>query len=261
MLADKVSAVRFAKSYDGANVAYIDHGGKGRPMVFLPGWCCTQNQWASVAERLGPEVNAVTLDYAGFGASGNHQRQWAIENFARDARAVIEALDLTDVIVVGHSMGGAVALELAYLLPDRVLRVIGADTFTYRAFYYAFDERQIDAVLAPLRSDFPRAVRELIGVYFLPSSDAELRERIEDEMAAADGPRACDVMENFLRWDVRDSLSRHAKPVQTINAKAFFDEDAAVELGLNTTLLEDTGHFIMLEKPQEFAEALLRIAP
>lgn len=256
MSASKASAVQFAKSYDGANVAYVDHGGSGRPIVFLPGWCCTQKQWTTVVELLGMGVRAITLDYAGFGASGGHQRQWAIENFARDARAVIDALDLTNVLVVGHSMGGAVALELAYLSPERVSRVIGADTFTYPVFYSRFDERHIDLTMAGLRENFAATVAPMLSAYFLPGTSDAFVASICEEIAAADPYAGASSMEHFLRWDVGSSLAKCPCPVSTINSENLLDRVAADMLGIPVRTIPNVGHFLMREQPQFFVQSL-----
>ena len=68
-------------------------------------------------------------------------------------------------------MGGAVALEAAYLCHERISRVVGCDTFTYTAFYPRFDERAMDETLSPLNNSFSETVRSMMSVYFLPDSD------------------------------------------------------------------------------------------
>jgi pimeloyl-ACP methyl ester carboxylesterase len=58
-------------------------------------------------------------------------------SFGEDVRAVIEALDLGEVVLVGHSMGGAVVLEAAQQLAGRILGILGVDTLVYDSTYSA----------------------------------------------------------------------------------------------------------------------------
>lgn len=188
---------RTVRSYDGSLIAGRDTGGRGPPVVLLPGWACDQSVWISTIEPLlAHGLRVVTLDFAGFGLSTAAGRVWAIENFARDVRAVLEGLELEAAVLVGHSMGGAVALEAAYLCPGRVAGVVGCDSFTYAAFYDRVDERRVDDLMAPLRADYAAAVRELIGAYLLPDGDPAVAVAVQDMMARADPQAAVPAMED-----------------------------------------------------------------
>lgn len=247
---------RTFRSYDGSLIACRDAGGHGRPVVLLPGWACDQSVWTRTIEPLlAHGLRVVTLDFAGFGLSTAARRVWAIENFARDVRAVLDGLDLADAVLVGHSMGGAVALEAAYLCPTRVAGVVGCDSFTYAAFYDRIDERRVDELLAPLRTDFAPTVRDLIGAYLLPDGDPAVALAVKDMMAGADPLAAVPAMEDFLRWDIGPSLARCPVPVGTVNARHFLEPAAEARFGTAMTIrtLDGVGHFLMLEKPAALA--------
>lgn len=245
-----------ARSFDGSQIAFQDGGGPGKPVVLLPGWACDQTVWdGTVGPLAGHGLRAVTLDFAGFGLSTAGRRVWALENFARDVRAVLERLDLTGAVLVGHSMGGAVALEAAYLCQDRVAAVIGCDSFTYAAFYDRVDERDVDDLMAPLRADFAPSVRRLIGAYLLPDGDPAVAAFVKDMMGGADPEAAVPTMEHFLRWEIGPSLARCPVPVATVNAGHFLEPAAARRFEAQITIrsLDGVGHFLMREKPEAFA--------
>lgn len=250
---------RTARSFDGSDIAFCDWGGEGTPVVLLPGWACDQGVWDGTVEPLaGHGLRVVTLDFAGFGLSTAGLRVWAIENFARDVRAVLETLDLAGAVLVGHSMGGAVALEAAYLCEGRVASVVGCDSFTYAAFYDRVDERLIDALMAPLRVDFAPAVRRLIAAYLLPDGDPALAPFVKAMMAGADPVAAVPAMEDFLRWDIGPSLARCPVPVATVNARLFLEPAAERRFAPLMTIrtIDGVGHFLMREKPAAFAAAV-----
>lgn len=251
-----------ARSFDGSDIAFRDRGGDGTTLVLLPGWACDQTVWDGTVQSLTRHgLRIVTLDFAGFGLSSAGRRVWAIENFARDVRAVLEHLDLREVVLVGHSMGGAVALEAAYLCQDRVAAVIGCDSFTYAAFYDRIDERMIDGLMAPLRADFAASVRTMIGAYLLPDGDPAVALFVKDMMAGADPQVAVPAMEAFLRWDIGPSLARCPAPVATINAAHFLEPAAQrrFEPLMTIRAIEGVGHFLMREQPAALATALVAL--
>lgn len=250
------------RSHGDARVAFRVADGAGRPIVFIPGWVCPQVWWDATLEQMPPGFRAITLDYPGTGHSTPAgRRQWALENFARDVRSVIEFLDLRDVVVVGHSMGGAVALEVAYLCSDRVSMVVGCDAFTYPEYYPRYDERDVDAALAPYRLDFATAMKTGIGSYFLPQGDETLKVLVSEVMASAEPEIALATMEHFLRWDLDASLKRCPVPVASINAKHFLKRSVVEQYGdrIDIRTIDGVGHFLMLEKPQEFAATLVEL--
>src|SRR5206468_7577756 len=69
-----------------------------------------------------------SYDQAGHGEAGKDRKDWTVESLGADVEAVVKALGLKRVIIVGHSMGGPVALYAAKRLPGTVVAVIGVDT-------------------------------------------------------------------------------------------------------------------------------------
>jgi len=74
------------------------------------------------------DYKVVTLDQAGHGESGKDRKAWTVESLAGDVESVVKDLGLKRVILVGHSMGGPVALLAAKRMPGTVVAVIGIDT-------------------------------------------------------------------------------------------------------------------------------------
>ena len=248
-------------SFDGAAIAYRDFGGPGPALVLLPGWACIQTLWDGVIPFLSRLGRVVSLDFAGFGSSTAGNRDWTMGNFARDAQAVIEHLDLRDVALIGHSMGGAVALEAALLCRDQVKAVIGCDTFTYTELYRRVDETVIASAMPAYRQNFATTVRAVIGAYLLKTGDAELAEYVSDVMAAARPDYAIPAMEHLLRWDLDDSLDRCPVPVSVVNARPFLADaaEAAYRDRIAIRTIDNVGHFLMMEEPRAFAAAVAEV--
>src|SRR5262249_40949576 len=106
-----------------------DIRGKGdTALFFLHGWCGDRAYWKHQVDVFAADYRVVALDQAGHGESGKERKRWSASGLAADVEAVAKALGLKRVILVGHSMGGPVALIAAKRMPGTVVAVIGVDT-------------------------------------------------------------------------------------------------------------------------------------
>lgn len=105
------------------------HGGSGRTLVFIHGLTLTADEWHAQVAALAGDYRIVTFDQRGHGDSSDWQsaNQSIADSLAADLAELLEQLDLTDVVLVGHSLGGIAALQFLCDYPDiRDARVDGA---------------------------------------------------------------------------------------------------------------------------------------
>ncbi len=117
-----------ATSADGVPIAYSVEGDGEVAVVLIHGWSCDRTYWRAQIEPLMATYKVVSLDLAGHGTSGVEREQWTLPAFGADVAAVVEALGLERVILVGHSMGAPVALEATVLLAGKVQGVVSVDS-------------------------------------------------------------------------------------------------------------------------------------
>jgi sigma-B regulation protein RsbQ len=103
--------------------------GRGsQPMVFAHGFGCDQNMWRFVAPAFEDDYRIVLFDYVGSGGSDlgayDPERYSSLDGYADDVLDVIRALDLRDVIFVGHSVSAMIGVLAANREPDRFDRLI-----------------------------------------------------------------------------------------------------------------------------------------
>src|ERR1700693_3663332 len=103
-------------------------------LIFLHGWCGDREYWKHQVEVFAADYRVVALDQAGHGESGKGRKAWTADGLAADVEAVVQVLGLKRVILVGHSMGGSVALLAAKRMPGTVIAVIGVDTLQNAEF-------------------------------------------------------------------------------------------------------------------------------
>ncbi len=154
-----------AVAADGARIAFqVD--GTGPPLLLLAGQANNHHWWDPVRTDFATTHQVVTLDYRGTGASDAPTSGYSTPEFAQDAVAVLDALDLPRVDVYGTSMGGRVAQWLAAKHPDRVRRlVLGC---TSPGGQHAI-ERDIHVRRALAQSNAAAARRALLELMYSPA--------------------------------------------------------------------------------------------
>lgn len=247
-------------SADGVSIAYQVRG-KGKPaLVFVHGWCCDQTYWDAQVLHFAQKYKVVTVDLAGHGESGLNRKTWTMASFGEDVRATVEKLGLNQILPVGHSMGGPVILETTRRMPKRVMGLVGVDTFHDLERKYAQD--QIDHILAPFRTDFPEAMRNLVrDDLFTINSDSTLVERIAADMSVAPPIVGLGTIEALLHYYncFPEVFQQVRTPIRCINSDM---NPTNVEAGqryaqsFEVTLMSGVGHFVMLEDPETFNRIL-----
>lgn len=251
--------VHTVKAPDGLDLRY-EVAGSGEPaLVFVHGWSCDRSYWRTQMDHFAPSHRVVAIDLAGHGESGLGREDWSMAAFAGDVRAVVEALGLRRVVLIGHSMGGPVIVEAARLMPDRVASVVPVDFFN--DVDAPMSAEDLEHRVAPMRADFRAATDAMVRSFFSPDADAALVERVATDMAAAPPEVAIPALQHTFRYDQGAGLAAVGAPVRLINAD-FWPTDLAAarehkpDLGL--AVMPAVGHFVMMEEPDEFNRLLER---
>jgi 3-oxoadipate enol-lactonase len=106
-------------------VHYRMEGGSGRSLVFIHGWASSSRMWAREMEALGGAYRCLALDLPGHGRSSNPPAAWySLDNFVGVTRAWVHALHAQPVTLVGHSLGGTIALQYALLYAEEVCGLV-----------------------------------------------------------------------------------------------------------------------------------------
>jgi len=104
-------------------VVHYEAYGRGKPVILLHGWLGSWGCWLGTMEALAPQYRAYALDFWGFGESDKRRESYEISDFVALVDQFMERLGIQKAPVIGHSMGGTVALNLALNQPQRVEKV------------------------------------------------------------------------------------------------------------------------------------------
>jgi pimeloyl-ACP methyl ester carboxylesterase/predicted enzyme related to lactoylglutathione lyase len=230
------------------------HPGKEPTLVFIHGWTCNRNHWKKQMPRLKGRYEIVTLDMAGHGESAAKKSEWTVSGLADGVVEVIEALDLDRVILIGHSMGGAVALTAAPRAKGRVIGIIGVDTLQDAEF--TISGEQVNEVVANFERDYPAAMAGFIDGFFAARPEAaETKVFVQKTMGKVRPEIAVSLLRSYLEKDAPRAFRGAGVPIHCINAAMPYGTEIEINrkyAEFDADLVKNVTHFLMLEKPEEF---------
>ena len=254
--ADCSQSSRTVRSHDGISLA-CDYRGQGEPLLlFIHGWTCRRDYWQPQLAFFEEYHKVAAPDLPGHGNSKACDRQcWSVTTFGQDIAAAAKALAAERLILIGHSMGGAVALEAARRLGDMVAAVVLVDTFVID--YGGLSAETIQAIAAPFEADFASAMAGLVEQTSTAATPAFLKERLVREMSAADPAWALPVWRDLLAWNPRPAFEELRVEIHAVNG-ALIPDSARERCApfVRETVIPGAGHFLQMEDPAGFNQVL-----
>ena len=252
--------VETAISVDGVSIAYEVRGEGELALVFVHGWCCDRSYWSEQLPHFAEKYKVVAIDLAGHGESGLNRKDWTIGAFGKDVVAVVNKLNLDQVVLVGHSMGGFVILEAARRMPQLVIGLVGVDTL--QDFEFKFTQEQIDGWFTPFRSNYVEATRDVVRTMFTPNSDPALIEKIVADMSSAPQEVVLGALEGYVDFQNNEMiqvLQEVQAPIVCINSDVNptnVETNQRYALSFKAKIMSGVGHFNMIEDPVTFNRLL-----
>jgi 3-oxoadipate enol-lactonase len=248
---------------NGIRLAY-ERRGKGASMVLLHGFPLDHHLWDEVAPLLEDQFDLILPDLRGFGGSSTVDSFYSMEDYASDVAALLDHLGIPKAAIVGHSMGGYVALAFARLFPDRVS---GLGLVSSQVLDDAPERKEGRYKSAAEVSDKGIAsVVETMAPKF--TSDARLQEYARTSMEKQQPAAYIGALKAMAeRVDSTPLLSTINYPVVLIHgdADSLIPVDRAREVKASFPQshfveIRGAGHIPMMEAKEQTAEALRNLA-
>ena len=249
---------RYAR-LDGARIHYRDYGKGREALVLIHGWSCNLDYWRDQVPDFAKRNRVIALDLPGHGQSDKPQIAYSMDLFAAGVDAVMRDAKVDRAVLVGHSMGTPIARQfyrkhprktLAIVIVDGVLRQIG-------------DKKMIGGLIAALRGpNYQETGMQMLAGLAGPTLPVETEERIKTSFLNTPQYVLAGAMEGMND----DSLYAPDKinvPVLAIMAKIpFWPPDTeqffrSIAPRLEYQMWEGVGHFLMMEKPKQFNDAVI----
>jgi len=246
---------------DGVPVAYSVYGEGDVSLVFIHGWGGDSGYWQNQIPYFSQNYKIVTIDLAGHGDSGTDRNEYTPQSFAGDIKSVVEEQDLHNVILIGHSMSGYIIAYAANMMPDRVIGLIGVDTI--HNVEYKFTRQQADDFLKPFEENFTQKSDSFIRDMFPENANQDLVDKVANDVSSAPKEVGVSALKNyfnqFVTGEAVQVFEKVNVPVWAVNADFWKTETELNRKHIrnfHVIMMDDIGHFPMLEKPDEFNHLL-----
>jgi len=250
-------------NYKGTQISYTDHG-KGTAIVLLHGFLENSTMWDAIQPHLLKRNRVITIDLLGHGKTGCLGYVHTMDLMAEAVEAVLNHLKVRKIVVVGHSMGGYVALALAERFPDAIkgLVLLNSTTRADSEERKLLRSRAINAV----HHNYTNLVRMSISNLFRPKNRVAfateikrvkkeaLKTPLQGYIAAQEGMKLRDDLEVLLNFSPYPKLMFIAKKDPILN---FEDALSQVEGTEVETIILPDGHMSHIENQQEVIDGLL----
>jgi esterase len=241
--------------------------GTGHPLIILHGLLGSTDNWRSMSRRLGAHYKVFAVDLRNHGRSP-HSDIFDYDVMAADLREFMEQQALHRIILLGHSIGGKVAMQFAIDYSERVDRLVIVDIGPKP---YEPSQRYILEALRSLDLTRCKSFADVDAALAAEVSSESLRQFLLKNLARDENGR--------LRWKVHleaiyrnyDKLARGLAPGRTFDKPTLFirggrssyieDDDALlirqIFPGAEIATLPEAGHWVHVDAPEEFFQTVL----
>jgi len=258
-LNSSITEIGFSKgntiSDDGVMINYYIKGSEKKALVFVHGYSCSSEYWWPQLEYFSKEHTVIAVDIAGHGKSGLNRKEYSMDSFGNDVSTVVEHLDLEEVVLIGHSMGGPIIVKAAKNLGLKTRLIIGVDTF-HDLTTEGIGGFARMAVNTMFKLFYDSMTEESIDDFFIDETDKNLQRWVRSDALKSPKSISQGTLDALLTMNYPESLSELSVPIIALNARSFRETKMETNLDIYEDLqiefMEDVGHFIMLEKPDKF---------
>jgi len=244
-------------------IAYEIHGDNERALVFVHGWLCNRSIWKDQIKHFANDYTVVAIDLRGHGQSSSEIENLSINAFAQDVIAVTANLGLSDVTLIGHSLGGLVVLETARLNVIGLQGVVVVDELEGEDLFYSYFHK-IGAWLM-LKFGYDGVIDSMVEELHRSPATHSLAKEISDAMK--ESPPLVGINSlfgeghyfDYINNHISESLGDVSVPIAIFNsgdAPPKHNFDTLNQELLVTKGMPNTSHFLMLEQSTEFNELL-----
>ncbi len=241
-------------------INYFQQGQGDTTLLFLHGWCIDGTYWKDQVEYFSKNYNVFAIDLPGFGKSKAERTSWTIEEYANDVAAFIDAMNLKNVVIVGHSMAGEIMLQTALSNNPKIVGIVGVDNFKLIDVAFTPEQmKQMNDFFPLLEKDFKNSAPAYADMMlFHPTTSKEVKDRVKADFANSDPVIGYGTILTQMQYAYADAqrLEQLSYKLYLINSDASPTNEIGLKNhcknGFQVEAISETGHYPMIEKPAEF---------
>lgn len=243
---------------------YYEIHGKGEPLLLIHGLGSSTQDWENQVAFFSSRYQVIAFDLRGHGKTDKPKHPYTVSLLAEDTACFIKALNLSPVNVVGHSLGGMIAFQLAVDYPTLIKSMIIVNSAPFLSFpslkdVLRFFLRSINVRLFGMRY----LSVQLATMLFPKPEQAPLRETFIKRWCENDPKAYLCALHAFRHWNLKNKLHNLQMPTLVIAADHDYTpvslkEDYCQKLARGkVVVIEDSHHMTILDQPARFNKAVL----
>lgn len=238
---------------------YYETAGKGQMVLFIHGLGSSVRDWETQIPVFSKSFQTVAFDLRGHGQSQKPQGPYSMSLFASDAAELIKSLGGAPVHVVGISLGGMVAFQLAVNHPELVKSLTIVNSGPEVVVRTLKDRWQVFLRFAIVRLLGMRKMGEVLSKRLFPKPEQDnLRDTFVERWAENDTRPYLDTLRAIVGWSVADRIREIAAPTLVVAADGDYTPVASKQgyvskmQNAKMIVIQDSRHAVPVEKPEEF---------
>jgi len=243
---------------------YYEIQGTGQPLVFIHGLGSSSRDWEAQVPEFSNSFQVITFDLRGHGRSDKPAGPYDMAMFSADLADLLHTLGIGAAHVVGLSLGGAVAFQLALDYPAhvRTLTIVNSGSTLGDP---AEARQEIERRVGIVQQLGMRAMGQALSANLFPRPEqASLRETFVERWAENDPKAYVEATRSLLGWDVTDRLNTLQCPMLIIAADQDYTPVALKEAyakripDAQLVVISNAHHAVPMEQPEQFNTVLRR---
>jgi len=255
---------------------HVTDAGEGRPVVLIPGWPLSDEMYEyQYNDLINKNFRAIGITLRGFGKSDKPYEAYNYDVHAADIKKVLKTLDIEDAVLVGFSMGGAIAIRyVSKYKSARVSKLVlagaAAPIWTQREdFPYNLPKTAVDDLIKQNFADRPKLLSDFAKIF--SATETSLNEGIGNWLngigLSASSYAMAQCLVALRDTDLRSDLANIAIPTLILHGKhdkiCSFDLAGQMKAGISGSQLvafQKSGHSLFLEETHKFNTELIKFA-
>lgn len=222
--------------------------GEGQDVLLLHGWGCSLEIWKTLQSQLEQKYRVTSIDFPGFGKSDEPKTVWGVEEYTQCTEKLIEALNLKDPVLIGHSFGGRVSILLASRNAN-IKKIILTDAAGVKP-------QNTKISVSRVFSKMKKLSTKIIG----EKATEKLVKPFANSLASEDYKNASGMMKEILKKVVDEDLQHVMPNIKASTLLIWGEKDTATPVSdaqIMAKLIPDSGlvifpgctHYSFLENP------------
>lgn len=242
---------------------YYERTGEGQPILFIHGLGSSSRDWEMQIPFFSKQYQVVSFDLRGHGQSQKPPGPYSMSLFAKDTAELIKSLGIAPVHIVGISLGGMIAFQLAVDNPELIRCLVIVNAGPEVVVRTMKDRWNVFMRFATVRLLGMRTMGEVLSKRLFPKDEqADIRKLFVERWAENDPPAYSDTMRAIVGWSVTGQIHTIKLPTLVIAADEDYTHVSAKEAFVSRmpqaklVVISDSRHATPVDSPVKFNEVV-----